>query len=81
MPAQVAEPVDRNCVTIHVAMCESIAMAAACNMQLWGHYRQLHVRPSAILLTFGPNSATAIVEPVLYMQVAATAGMQALAET
>ncbi len=48
-------------------------------MQLWGHYRQLHVRTSAILLTFGANSATAIVEPGLYMQVAATAGMQALA--
>ncbi len=56
-------------------------MAAACNMQLWGHYGQLHVCASAILLTFGPNPATAIVEPVLYMQFAAAAGMQASAET
>lgn len=50
-------------------------MAAACNMQLWGHYGQLHVHISAILLTFGPYSATALVEPGLYTQDFATAGV------
>ncbi len=58
-----------------------LAMIAHFFFLLCGSSLNLQTNANHItLLTFGLNSATAIVEPVLHTQIAATAGMQALAD-